>query len=117
MTFSFLRVLVILACIGGTFLLLQGVSGVHRTPIQQPLANFPTTLGNWLLLSSHETSSVIIKMLGVDDYIEFNYSNSIGQQINFYAAFYESVGNGGGFHSPKNCIPGGGWGIEAVKTG
>ena len=33
-----------------------------------------------------------------------------------YAAFYESVGTGGGYHSPKNCIPGGGWGIDSVKT-
>ena len=30
-------------------------------------------------------------------------------------AFYESVGTGGGYHSPKNCIPGGGWGIDTVK--
>lgn len=55
-------------------------------------------------------------MLGVDDYIEYNYSTPAGQPVNFYAAFYESVGTGGGYHSPKNCIPGGGWGIDAVKT-
>ena len=116
MTFSFLRILIILTCIGGTFLLLQGVSDIHRTPIKQPLARFPTTLGSWQFISSHESTDAVIKMLGVDDYIEFNYSTLAVHQVNFYAAFYESIGNGGGYHSPKNCIPGGGWGIEAVKT-
>jgi len=100
----------------GTFFLLQNVSGTHRTPIKQPLAKFPTTLGDWQAKSARESSEAVIKMLGVDDYIEYNYAAPNGQSVNFYAAFYESVGTGGGYHSPKNCIPGGGWGIDAVKT-
>jgi len=111
-----LRVLIILACIGATFLLLQGVSGTHRTHIKQPLAKFPTTLGDWQAKSFRESTDAVIKMLGVDDYIEYNYASPSRLSVNFYAAFYESVGTGGGYHSPKNCIPGGGWGIDAVKT-
>lgn len=111
-----LRVLIVLALIVGTFFLLQNVSGTHRTPIKQPLAKFPVTLGDWQAKSSRESSEAVIKMLGVDDYIEYNYAGPDGKSVNFYAAFYESVGTGGGYHSPKNCIPGGGWGIDAVKT-
>jgi len=111
-----LRVLIILACIGATFFLLQGVSGTHRTPIKQSLAQFPTILGDWQAKSSRESTDAVIKMLGVDDYIEYNYASPRSLSVNFYAAFYESVGTGGGYHSPKNCIPGGGWGIDAVKT-
>lgn len=113
---SFLRTLVVFACIGIVFFLLQGVSGTRRTPIKQSLSKFPVTLGEWQVSSSRESTDAVIKMLGVTDYIEFNYSTSAGQPVNFYAAFYESVGTDGGYHSPKNCIPGGGWGIDAVKT-
>lgn len=110
------RVLIVLALIVGTFFLLQNVSGTRRTPIKQPLAKFPTTLGDWQAKSSRESTEAVIKMLGVDDYIEYNYASPNGQSVNFYAAFYESVGTGGGYHSPKNCIPGGGWWIDEVKT-
>lgn len=110
------RVLLVLALLACTFLLLQNVSGTRRTPIKQPLAQFPTTLGDWQVNSSRRSADSVIKLLGVDDYIEYNYASPKGPSLNFYAAFYESVGTGGGYHSPKNCIPGGGWGIDAVKT-
>lgn len=116
MNISSLRLLIVLAFLGGTFLFLQGVSGTHRTLIKKPLAKFPATLGSWHLLTSRESTAAEVKMLGVDDYIEFNYSTSNIQPVNFYVAFYESVGTGGGYHSPKNCLPGSGWGIDAQKT-
>ncbi|MDD2468024.1 MAG: EpsI family protein, partial [Desulfobulbus sp.] len=115
-TISPYRVLLVLFLLGSTFVLLQGVSGTLRTPIKQTLGKFPTMLGDWKALSSRESTEAVIKMLGVDDYIEYNYADSTGRTVNFYTAFYESVGTGGGYHSPKNCIPGGGWGIDAVKT-
>lgn len=110
------RVLMVLALLVTTYLLLQGVSGTVRTPIKQSLNNFPSTLGEWKVLSSRASTDEVVKMLGVDDYVEYNYANPAGRALNFYAAFYESVGTGGGYHSPKNCIPGGGWGIDRVKT-
>ncbi|WP_319586826.1 exosortase C-terminal domain/associated protein EpsI [uncultured Desulfobulbus sp.] len=116
MKISPLRTLIIIIFLGGTFLLIRDVSGPLRTPIKQPLAKFPAMLGEWQVQSSRESSDAVVKMLGVDDYIELNYSSPSGQPINFYAAFYESVGSGSSYHSPKNCIPGGGWGIDAVKT-
>lgn len=110
------RVFLVLALLAATFFALQGVSGTVRTPIKQSLAKFPTTLGEWKVISSRASTEAVIQMLGVDDYVEYNYTNPIGQPLNFYAAYYESVGTGGGYHSPKNCIPGGGWGIDSAKT-
>lgn len=54
-------------------------------------------------------------MLGVDDYIDYSYYDGNGNSVNLYVGFYESVGTGGGYHSPKNCLPGGGWGINSTK--
>lgn len=110
------RALLVLALLGITFLLLQNVSGTVRTAIKRPLNKFPITLGDWRASSSHAASEAIVKMLGVDAYIEYDFINSSRQTLNFYVAFYESVGTTGGYHSPKNCIPGGGWVIEKVKT-
>lgn len=110
------RVIIILLLFTLTFVLLQDVTGIHRTPIKQELSNFPVTLDEWQAVSSRESTEGVIKLLGVDDYIEYNYIGISGEQINFYAAYYEAVGGGKGYHSPKNCIPGGGWGIEAVNT-
>lgn len=95
---------------------MQGASGTHPTPILRPLNTFPQSLGDWRAQSQRQSSEAIIQKLGVDDYIEYNYVGPSGQGVNFYAAFYESVGTTGGYHSPKNCIPGGGWGIDAAKT-
>jgi len=110
------RLLIVLLLLGVALFFLQGTSGTHRTPILQTLSKFPHQLKNWKTISSHKSSDEVIKLLGVDDYIEYNYTNAASRVVNFYAAFYESVGTGGGYHSPKNCIPGGGWGIDTVKT-
>lgn len=109
------RVFLVLVLFAATFFSLQGVSGTVRTPIKQSLAKFPTTLGEWKVISNRASTEAVIQMLGVDDYVEYNYRNPTGQPLNFYAAYYESVGTGGGYHSPKNCIPGGGWGIDSAK--
>jgi EpsI family protein len=110
------RLIIVLLLLGVTLFLLHTTSGTHRTPILKPLSTFPVQLNSWKTISSRKSSDAVIKILGVDDYIEYNYANSAGGVVNFYAAFYESVGTGGGYHSPKNCIPGGGWGIDSVKT-
>ena len=60
---------------------------------------------------------VYIDTLKFDDYLMSNYSNSSGDLVNFYIAYYESQRKGASVHSPKSCIPGGGWSINehAVK--
>lgn len=115
MRISFTRTAIVLCFLLATFFLLQDVSGVVGTPIKQTLADFPKKIDNWQVQSSRESSEEVIKMLGVDDYIEYNYQGKENRGVNFYAAYYEAVGGGVGYHSPKNCIPGGGWGIETVR--
>ena len=92
------------------------VQDISKTPIVKPLSMFPRQLGQWHLMATRSSGADVVGMLGVDDYIDYNYSEPANQGVNLYVAFYDSVGNGKGYHSPKNCIPGGGWGIDAVKT-
>ncbi len=33
-----------------------------------------------------------------------------------YVGYYRAVGVEGAYHSPRNCIPGGGWGINSISN-
>ncbi len=116
MNISLIRVLLVCCLCLGMFFLLQDVQGIPRVPIKQSLQSFPRVLEQWQVRNERKSSDAVIGMLGVDDYVEYNYYNPAGEGVNFYVAFYEAVGGGRGYHSPKNCIPGGGWGIDAVDT-
>ncbi|WP_319548665.1 exosortase C-terminal domain/associated protein EpsI [Desulfogranum marinum] len=116
MNLSLYRTILLSGIILATFFLLQDVTGVQRVPIKKSLSYFPTKIDTWQVISKRNSSDSVIQLLGVDDYIEYNYQDIDGHSVNFYAAFYEAVGNGTGYHSPKNCIPGGGWGIDEINT-
>jgi len=115
-TVSFIRVGIILLCFVGTFCLLRNLTGTRATPILQPLNHFPKQLGQWTREGTRLSSSEVVELLGVDDYIDYTYVDPARNRVDLYVGFYESVGGGKGYHSPKNCLPGGGWGIDSVKT-
>ncbi len=115
MKISTTRTIIVLACFLVAFFLLQNVTGTQRTSILQPLSSFPEKIDRWHMKNARLSSDAVISMLGVDDYFDYSYRTSDGKQVNMYVAYYESVGTGGGYHSPKNCLPGGGWGISHVE--
>jgi EpsI family protein len=59
-------------------------------------------------------SQGVEEKLGVDDYLEYNYISPTGQIVNIYVSYFSSM-EGKGFHSPRNCMPGSGWGIASLK--
>ncbi len=109
------RVIIVLAMLAATWYVLQTTSEVAAIPIKKPLSLFPHQIADYHLSNSFQSSSEVIKMLGVDDYIQYNYINEANTRMNLYAGFYKAVGVSGSYHSPKNCLPGGGWGIDTVK--
>jgi exosortase D (VPLPA-CTERM-specific) len=52
-----------------------------------------------------------IDALKFDDYLVHNYSDAQGHVVELYSAYYASQRKGASIHSPKSCIPGGGWQI------
>ena len=110
------RVGLVLICFLATFILLQGGAGTRATKISRPLSSFPSQLGPWTLDATRSSAADVIEMLGVDDYIDYSYTDKNGNRVSLYVGFYESVGGGKGYHSPKNCLPGGGWGIDSTKA-
>lgn len=74
------------------------------------LISFPLQLGGWLGRDDSIKKEVAEK-LGLTDYAMINYQNRDNRPINFYVAYYASQRKGVSPHSPKVCIPGGGWEI------
>lgn len=109
------RVCVLIALFALTWYVLQHTSRVNPVEIKKSLSSFPQTIGSYRLSDSFQSSAEVLELLGVDDYIQYNYINDAGNRINLYVGFYRSVGVEGSYHSPKNCIPGGGWGINRIR--
>lgn len=76
---------------------------------------FPDNIGNWSGRKERLESN-ILKSLKTDDYIMSNYTTSSGDAVNLYIAYYASQQAGSAAHSPRACIPGGGWQIKDLKT-
>ncbi len=76
--------------------------------------NFTMSLDNWQ--GKHEKlDKDVVEKLGMTDYLLANYLNEQSQPVNFYVAYYESQRKGVSPHSPRVCIPGGGWEIAELK--
>jgi len=82
---------------------------------RQDYSVFPLTINEW---SGRKTilDDGILKSLKADDYIMVDYRNGNGDMVNFYVAYYASQQAGAAAHSPRACIPGGGWKINGLRT-
>jgi exosortase D (VPLPA-CTERM-specific) len=77
-------------------------------PQRASFEEFPTTLGTW---KGHKNSmeGVYGDVLKLDDYLLADYTIASGSAVNLYIAYYNSQRKGEAVHSPRSCLPGGGW--------
>jgi EpsI family protein len=78
--------------------------------LNKPFSTFPKKIGMWVGNEDHFDKAVY-DMLGVDDSFLANYYNRDGRNVQLYIGYYKSQKEGQQIHSPKNCMPGGGWNI------
>lgn len=81
-------------------------------PPRAGFESFPLTLGEWRG-RGEMLESIVLDELKLDDYILADYRSPDGQTVNFYSAYYGSQRSGASAHSPRSCLPGGGWRIES----
>ena len=84
------------------------------SPDRVTFDKFPDTFNKWQLIKSKLTPSIIQK-LQFDDYFLGNYVKGSNTPIELYIAFYNSQRKGVSPHSPRVCIPGGGWHIKELN--
>ncbi|MES9970378.1 MAG: VPLPA-CTERM-specific exosortase XrtD [Candidatus Thiodiazotropha sp.] len=82
-------------------------------PERQDFSGFPMRIDNWRG-DEDQLEDIYLKSLKLDDYLIGDYADSVGSVVNFYIAYYASQQAGSAAHSPRSCIPGGGWEIERV---
>jgi exosortase D (VPLPA-CTERM-specific) len=88
-------------------------------PARSAFSEFPLTIAGWRG-RRERLESVYLDTLKLDDYVLANYERPAPQApagtddelVNLYVAYYASQRTGQSAHSPRSCLPGGGWRIE-----
>ena len=77
-------------------------------PARASFVEYPMRLGVWAGRRS-ALEGVYLDQLKLDDYLLADYVNDNGRQTNLYISYYNSQRKGDAVHSPRACLPGGGW--------
>lgn len=77
-------------------------------PLRGHFVDFPMELGVWKG-RREAIDGVYLDTLKLDDYLLADYRNANADDVNVYMAYYNSQRKGQAVHSPRACLPGGGW--------
>lgn len=89
---------------------------VEIEPKRTEYVEFPRELDGWQGKTGYLEQN-IIDVLKFTDYLMSDYRSTEDSGIvNFYSAYYSSQKKGSSAHSPRSCIPGGGWRIASLQN-
>lgn len=100
--------------LGLSLLLTNALENRERiTPERLSFSGFPEEFNGWTG-KSNQLESIYLDELKLDDYLLIDYANNLNKSVNVYMAYYSAQEAGSAAHSPKSCIPGGGWNMSPV---
>jgi EpsI family protein len=105
------RVIVVTITLVLSFGLRVWLSATPLSPKREGLAAFPKQAGPWTMVGETTIDDATAGVLKADDYVMRAYRDDKGQQVDLFIAYYKTQKAGDSMHSPKNCLPGAGWGI------
>jgi len=95
------------------------VSLKNRTEVIQlrnEFASFPLFYKDWLGRQGSIDANILLGLKLSDHFIaDYHAVNNGSSPINLYVAFYASQRKGASVHSPRSCIPGGGWEVQSIE--
>jgi len=103
-------------------LLLQGFVirqlSVREVNLKVPdLANVPRQFDSWRVTNEQTLEPSVLEFLRPDGYILRDYSSrTSGASMNLFVAYFKSLQNTAGPHSPHDCLPGSGWLITSSSV-
>jgi exosortase D (VPLPA-CTERM-specific) len=106
---SFITAAILLLSFGATAALLPRPAEIF--PQRVALAQFPMSIGEWRG-RRESLDGVYADALQLDDYMLADYVNASSADVNLYIAWYNSQRKGEAVHSPRSCLPGGGWRMQ-----
>lgn len=103
------------ALIGMVTWAIPGLSSAEFVPpARQSLLEFPLQFAEWRGTAS-AMERQYLDALQLDDYVLADYRMGEQPPVNVYVAYYQSPKKGRSSHSPRQCIPGGGWEITSFE--
>jgi EpsI family protein len=103
------RILILCLVFLATTALLARAVKTEPVPMREPFDLLPMGIGAWEGQQQPEMDPRVLKVLGVDDYVDRIYRGSGASYIGLYVGYYRSQREGDTMHSPMNCLPGAGW--------
>jgi len=80
-----------------------------EVPLNRPFKEFPMEHKGWHMISESQFSDEVLNVLKTTDYMLRKYVGSDKMPVYLYVGYHDGGKNSGEIHSPKNCLPGGGW--------
>jgi len=112
---SSVMVVSIIILLATTILSFSLSTRIESTIERKLFTNFPDKFGQWTGVSK-AIKSIYLDELKLSDYLMVDYKNKEGNRVNLYSAYYKSQRTGESAHSPRTCMPGGGWRIQELNT-
>lgn len=82
----------------------------EKVPKVAPLIDFPARIGDWVQDREVPLDQETLGILKSDDTLQRSYVNFKERRaVWLFIAFFKTQRTGQSPHSPKNCLPGGGW--------
>jgi len=83
-------------------------------PESARLIGLPYEVQGWKVARTLDLDSGVEDVLGADDYVGADLVNPAGDPVNMFVAYIERKRGKQTWHSPQQCIPGGGWKIASL---
>lgn len=103
------RVLVSLGLLVGALLVFRFRSTGEAVPVRKTFDSFPMVVGEWRGTQATVLEVEILNVLKVSDYVMRRYTDPDGRSLWLYVGYWATQRKGAQVHSPRNCLPGGGW--------
>jgi exosortase D (VPLPA-CTERM-specific) len=82
-------------------------------PERESFSSFPLTVNEWIGRDDR-IDDLTLKALATDDYFLAEYRNQESRErVSIWIAYYNEQRKGRSVHSPRACLPGGGWQLES----
>lgn len=88
-------------------------------PVRKSFTQFPLLTEHWIgrenALDREVLDTLKLSDYIIADYVQTGTAGAVTPPVNFYMAWYQSQKKGASIHSPRSCIPGGGWRMDELQ--
>jgi exosortase D (VPLPA-CTERM-specific) len=103
-------------CVAAALVVLVIPKRTEVIPPRTEFVRFPLKLDGGWIGHPGRLDEDVVATLELDDYLLANYTDPSGHLLNFYVAYYATqTGAEKASHSPRLCIPGGGWEMNDLR--